>query len=328
MKRRLYKLAILLCGTILVSCGGVPDGNLGNLPGFLISFDVEAENKPLLTKGSLVTIETLTNFGVFGYHTGKYNFDGNLSTPNHMYNQRVFKSGTGWDYTPHKYWPSESGEKLSFFAYAPHSDEKSPTNGIVVSSDLGTGTPFLIYTMPPDVSNQPDLLVSVPQIDRMKSDFKVKFEFEHALAYVGFSLQGNNAKVRSISIKGIVTSGRLSMDSDASQKWSELSDVNTSSIYYAGINHDTGKEYITVNGQMFSDETMVPDGVTPPGRYVMDTNGYLMVIPQILPNDAELIVTYEDGSTDGSIKTIKISPTGSPTEWLRGKPYIYNIILN
>ena len=80
-------------------------------------------------------------FGVFGYYTDLNEY-GQTSTPNFMYNQKV--SGAGWTYSPVKYWPNEYGnnaisddvDKLSFFAYAPYTDNTPATGKVEAGEDL------------------------------------------------------------------------------------------------------------------------------------------------------------------------------------------------
>ena len=75
------------------------------------------------TRAADFTKDNLTSMGVFAYLTQGTDF-GTSSTPNFMYNQKVEKtagSGGSWIYTPVKFWPANSNDKLSFFAYAPHS---------------------------------------------------------------------------------------------------------------------------------------------------------------------------------------------------------------
>ena len=97
-------------------------------------------------------------FGVFGYYTDLNEYD-QTSTPNFMYNQKV--SGAGWTYSPIKYWPNEYGntavsddvDKLTFFAYAPYT-ENAPATGKVTEDQVGitgftrataAGDPYVKY---------------------------------------------------------------------------------------------------------------------------------------------------------------------------------------
>ena len=63
-------------------------------------------------------------FGVFGFYTGKVDYENMTVTPDFMWNQKVVGTGTApdikWTYTPVKYWPNEEEDKISFFAYAPY----------------------------------------------------------------------------------------------------------------------------------------------------------------------------------------------------------------
>ena len=97
-------------------------------------------------------------FGVFGYYTDLDKYD-QTGTPNFMYNQQV--SGPGWQYVPVKYWPNEHGsdaqsddvDKVSFFAYAPYT-ENVPATGKVQTDSVGitgftrntaAGDPYVKY---------------------------------------------------------------------------------------------------------------------------------------------------------------------------------------
>ena len=97
-------------------------------------------------------------FGVFGYYTDLNEYD-QTSTPNFMYNQKV--SGANWTYEPVKYWPNEYGsnaqsddvDKLTFFAYAPYT-ENAPATGKVTEDQVGitgftrataAGDPYVKY---------------------------------------------------------------------------------------------------------------------------------------------------------------------------------------
>lgn len=100
-------------------------------------------------------------FGVFAYYTDFNAYD-DQATPNFMYNQKVtYADGTGWSYTPVKYWPNEYGDKavsddidkVSFFAYAPYVDV-TPSTGKVEDATFGitgmnrnsaSGDPILKY---------------------------------------------------------------------------------------------------------------------------------------------------------------------------------------
>ena len=144
-------------------------------------------------------------FGVFAYYTGtdKYNSNTVYTTEktdgtsgqsskkaNFMYNQQVKWNGSAtesaskWEYSPIKYWPndiaednnvddqdakgSETGGKLSFFAYAPYVDAaiSETTKGIVAingettlaGGNVKSQDPILSYIVAPAGNEVVDLL--------------------------------------------------------------------------------------------------------------------------------------------------------------------------
>ena len=131
-------------------------------------------------------------FGVFAYHNpGDASADGSFSYtvgPNFMYDQKV-TYGSGWTYSPLKYWPnettkdmlSESGaaysgtvatptknDVLSFFAYAPWVASTTSTSagtvaGInqMVANDATTVGPWIQYTVSKKPSESVDLVWGV-----------------------------------------------------------------------------------------------------------------------------------------------------------------------
>ena len=128
-----------------------------------------AENKNDATRGARTTrtapepgdgelttalLQTV-GFGVYCWYTGSTDVtftnakgttpSAHISTYTRtllMQNQRVTYSNSKWDYTPSKYWPLNSSEKLTFRAYAPYvsyelqtSDEGMPLLPVVVTAD-------------------------------------------------------------------------------------------------------------------------------------------------------------------------------------------------
>ena len=94
-------------------------------------------------------------------------------------------TGTSWQYSPLKYWPNSSEERVSFFAYAPHSSQ---------SDKIALSGTSIEYTVSPDVKEQVDLLYHKNENSNTKDLHKqgvgstVNFKFEHALAQIGFKV--------------------------------------------------------------------------------------------------------------------------------------------
>lgn len=168
------------------------------------------------TRAADFTKDNLTSMGVFAYLTQGTDF-GTSSTPNFMYNQKVEKtagSGGSWIYTPVKFWPANSNDKLSFFAYAPHS-----AAGLTPSGSTAQGYPSLAYTVPATEATQTDLLAAIPLLNKTyaTNSGNVSFAMKHALAKITFKVKneaGDAVSISGFSLDG-TASGTLTYNGDA-----------------------------------------------------------------------------------------------------------------
>lgn len=144
-------------------------------------------------------------FGVFAYYTGQDVFNAESHDPDFMYNQKVVNTSTwndtdkayagDWTYDPIKYWPNNVNDKVSFFAYAPHSTTTN-SNVTVANADGKAGYPSVTFTVVNNIKEQSDLLWAAPVLNLSKNsenpidvDDKVKFVFKHALSRIAFEVQ-------------------------------------------------------------------------------------------------------------------------------------------
>ena len=171
-----------------------------------------------------------SGFGVFGYYTNNGNYV-ETSTPNFMYNQEVKYNGGSWTYEPVKYWPNEYGnkaqsddiDKLTFFAYAPYT-ENTPASGKVAEDQVGitgftrntaAGDPYVKYVGSLDPKKCVDLCWGVASgqtwktiqgVDQTMTDGmpwmnvqrpqkslgqKMKFVFKHALSQLNVQIDAD-----------------------------------------------------------------------------------------------------------------------------------------
>lgn len=202
----------ILLGLTLVGCSK-NEVTTSNLDNQALEFDVFIG---ATSKGGEVTTATLAtyDFGVFGYYdsttlgeTATAGVFSDASTPNFMYNQRVegwATDGTAaiddyttaadsWIYSPVKYWPNNTNDVLSFFAYAPHSSNISNSDCITFDLvDNMQGIPQLTYTLREN-SQSVDFVVAAPDYNNKNtSDYstdsgKIEFKFYHLLTRVKFS---------------------------------------------------------------------------------------------------------------------------------------------
>lgn len=149
-------------------------------------------------------------FGIFGYYTGQAGW-ASSGTPNFMFNQKATYAANAWSYTPVKYWPSKSGDKVTFFAYAPYNSitTTSPVNfGIVTCANTYSGNPYLDFTIQTDPSKSVDLVTAEAK-DQVKQASAVGFTFNHVLSRAKFSAKtsetlasGSHVFIKSVKILG------------------------------------------------------------------------------------------------------------------------------
>lgn len=220
------------------------------------------------------------------------------------------KSSNGWTSDPQK---AYDGLTYNFYAYASDMDEIGTTkndNGLYISSTTEESpVPTMTYEVPLDVTKQPDMLIG-NKVEN-KSSGQVELSMYHALSCVGFVATskhtGNIRKVKSVTLKNVYGKGTTSLDkkSDETIKWT--TEGNPDVTFSAGMK----------DNQVLDDKL---DDITNNLTYLMNGNGYLMMIPQDLPEGARIVVEIWDGSTS-SIHTIDYEIP--PTKWEPGKKYMY-----
>lgn len=159
-----------------------------------------------VTRVADATTANLRSMGVFaGFTHG--NFDAGSSKPDFMYNQLVSRTleTAAWTYAPVKYWPDNDGDKLSFFAYAPHG-----ASGLTFSANTKAGFPALTYTPSVIEADQTDLLAAKPLLNCTKNTGGVNFSMDHALTKVNFSIKSKmGLKVTALSVNNAPATATL-----------------------------------------------------------------------------------------------------------------------
>lgn len=323
--------------------------------------------KPLTTRAdSTVLAETGIPFeksiGVYAYYHDGSTWAADAAaepprnSPDFMFNQEAVNIGMEgyYRYSPLKYWPNETTDKLSFIAYYPYRDDCSvaaddPANEaglqpLFTNSD--TGLPTFSFVVKDDVKKQVDFLVSglLPDLpngtaavwpgepadrDELTVTDRVRFVFAHATAKVEF---------------------RIAVDEEVRKDlaYFTLHGISLTNIYKQGTltpAYDDGTGNTTLTWSGHSDKH----------DYACKTTEAYLLLPQTLDNDARLSISYDmafksngttytyDGSgnlvptddyvyTDRSssvqLNTLKVTGTGAPlTAWLPNHHYVYTIRL-
>jgi len=243
------------------------------------------------TRSAPVTdMATYGNFGVFAYlYTGAW--DGSAA-PDFMYNTEVRGQGGVWSPAVDYNWPGK-GKKLRFFAYAPYN-----ASGIVLPAPHEAGYPDFTYIVPDGIQDQKDLLVAASGEMAGDHNAMAPLTFRHALTAVRFVVGDDmlKGKVSKITLRGVYGKAVYDMDGD---EWSDFDEKR-----------DFSQELDNkqVNGQ--AGEEITPEA------------GTFMMIPQQLPEGAEIEVVFTDDMT-GTERTLTASIAG--TAWPGGKTVTYRI---
>ncbi len=297
------KRIIILAAAVLAITGcsnDLPPGPGNGDPSDIVTFSTKRA-----TRGTpVVDVSQLDDIGTFGYYTGQSKWT-TVSPPNRMFNRRLYCDGGEWKYDgdPVEWDGNIVSDMFTFYAYAPYA---TADNGIVVNGDATTtGIPTLTYTVPTDVTKQPDLMVAVPRVDIVKpASGYVSLNMQHALTTIGFQVAGNGERITGISVAGVSMTGTLKLDG-GNIEWSDLDTPPEAADFSASINFDDGQNYFTATPSMSTN--------------LMKGDGYLMMIPQTLDDEAALVVSYEDGSS--------IEINIDPHEWLPGRKIIYELTI-
>lgn len=148
-----------------------------------------------------LTTDNLTSVGLFASFT-QGNYNESTATLNFMHNQKLQKSGNAWTYSPQKYWPVNTNDKISFFAYAPYIDEIKANGDDIIDTPTTTAVGYPAVTFVNSAAKT-DLLLATPVMN--KNEGNVSLEFKHALTRVSFYIKNGDAtggkKLQSFSIQ-------------------------------------------------------------------------------------------------------------------------------
>ena len=235
------------------------------------------------------------SFGViaFNYASTSSWDDVKSSTTPSVYNAKASQSGVKWVVGSNNYWPGPS-KKVSFFAYAPFSDNNS---GIALSDQTANGVPTITYTVPSTAADQSDLLVATALDQDGSGTSSPALSFSHALCGVKFavgSMEGIT-NITKIIISGVNNKGTLEIGG----AWN----VDNSSTSNYTI--DKTSNPISVSGISNLDITSGDD--------------LLFLMPQEVPSGATLTIT-----ADGK----EYSTTIAGESWAMGAMVTYKLSIN
>lgn len=187
-----YIMGVIACAALtMTSCSNDEIGGNNTKQGDPIEFGVYLGRDAQGSRGTIIATENLTKFGVSAYYLTSV-------TPDFMYNQAVNKSGDAWTYSPVKYWPTMENYGITFYAYAPHTDD---ANGFIKLPDNnGTGVPVINVSLPKgddaDLKKMVDFVTDEEYYQQKtngnNTSNKITFTFNHKMTRIG--LKANVSK--------------------------------------------------------------------------------------------------------------------------------------
>lgn len=207
--------------------------------------------------------------------------------------------GTVWSTSQVRYWPGKK-RTLQFFAWAPADAAFTATPGSPESTTFK-------YTVPDNATDQKDIVVATT--DRYDGDHEqqVPLTFKHILTAVKFEFgsQMQPGTIKSVALKGVKKSGTYKAFPTGSTTGGEgewTPDATAGDFSQELNKSTTGTE---------TDGTLVTTG-----------DSTFMMLPQTLPDGAEVEVVFLD-RTSGQERTLSASIAG--TQWPQGKTVTYSL---
>lgn len=277
-----------------------------------VSFDVYTGVQSRSAETVLTTVQG-TGFGIFGYYTGQSNW-ASTGTPNYMFNQKATYSSSAWSYTPVKYWPNKSGDKVTFFAYAPYSTTSG--SGITTNAKSYSGNPYLDFTLAVAANASKTIdLVTASAVNQIKTSSAVGFTFNHVLSRAKFFAKasenlssGSHVFVKAVRILGssrnsdskFYTKARYTFSADT---W----DYTTGNITIPAADYDMAN-ILNTDAQTgmggYTAASVDVTGTSP--TELFDTSDYFFFIPVAnatgtAANDVKVEIDYDIVTVDSQL---------------------------
>lgn len=243
-----------------------------------------------------VPVTSLETYGSF--HVQAHCTDNGAPVSQFYMDDNATKSdGTVWSTSQVRYWPGEN-RTLQFFAWAPANAAFTATPGSPESTTFE-------YEVPALAADQKDIVVATTDPYVGNYEQQVPLTFKHILTAVKFETgsQMQPGTIKSVALKGVKKSG----------------------TYTAFPTGNTGEGTWTLNdatADYTQELNKTTTGTETNGTPVTTEEGTFMMLPQTLPDGAEVEVVFLD-QTSGQERTLSASIAG--TQWPQGKTVTYKL---
>lgn len=195
-----YIMGVIACAALtMTSCSNDEIGGNNTKQGDPIEFGVYLGRDAQGSRGTIITTDNLTKFGVTAYLEPSV-------TPDFMYNQEVIKNADGsWTYSPVKYWPTMETQgyknhSISFYAYAPHTSDAHSLITHSGNNDEEHTAPTITISLPTganaDLANMVDFVATTNHFEYKTNGSngvsnKVTFNLKHEMTRIVLKAQVN-----------------------------------------------------------------------------------------------------------------------------------------
>lgn len=207
---------------------------------------------------STTSLPDNTVFGVFAfYQPGTPGNPGAWAsgswTPNFMFNQPVlFRLLDTYTYSPLRYWPHNTENTITFWAYSPYSSTPTLYEAGTETSytSTSTGLPDVGFTV---TNGRTDLLLSDLITDQSKpaADQTVNFTFRHFLSLIDVNIKKDDPESKyTVTLKSLRFDGIHMTAVHRSAGWADWSGVRENFAIYSGNGEELSSGYTTFSGMM------------------------------------------------------------------------------
>lgn len=203
--------AVAIMAAVLATAASCSKPSPGPAPAAVpspISFSTYLSRPVARSTGSLTAASLPSyGFGVFASYTGEDGFSPSSDIPSFMYNVPVRHSASSdtWSYSPLRYWPRSSSEKVTFLAYAPYVAPSGANDQGISDLSPQTAPPSFTFTL--SSSADVDLLYA-SRTDVTPQSSAVQLIFSHMLSKLRFAVSTSANPSTSVTLTGFsITSG-------------------------------------------------------------------------------------------------------------------------
>lgn len=289
-KQQLYLHPIIQNGVYFYN----QEGELVTRDGIAIS---KGGNKIISTTRGSLAQDVNSGFGI----SAIYN-DGTDKA--YFVNNKATKVGDLWFTENKDKWPA-STNGLSFYAYAPHSNDNRMLR-LADGDEIALSKQIQYEASSTDIVHQPDFVVANSKDNKLvsgKAQPSVNLTFSHALTAISFVAAKDIPQgiVKSVSIKGVKGKGIYGFDDNS---W--VLDPRSSKDYSLALGSEGNG--MSINGT--EDVALTTN------------NQYFMMLPQNFETDESKVEIVYQG-TDGTLHTLETSL--KDTEWQAGHTVTYRL---